>query len=108
MATLPLTVRAADFQAHDVVSVMREPIDWLGSWYRYRTRDARKDPAHRNSANYTGNVRFEEFVRAVILPRHEKPKRAMIKTPVPWRSRGATASASTGFLRMRTFPACTG
>lgn len=70
-----------DRQDYDVVSVMREPIDWLGSWYRYRTRDELKDPAHPNSANYTGNVSFDEFVRAVMLPRDEKPQWAMINTP---------------------------
>src|SRR6478735_1410055 len=24
---------------YEIVSVMREPVDWLGSWYRYRTRE---------------------------------------------------------------------
>ena len=43
----------------DVVAVMREPIDWLGSWYRYRRRDALVD--HPNS---TVGVSFDEFVAA--------------------------------------------
>lgn len=41
----------------DTVAVIREPVDWLGSWYRYRTRD---DLAgHPNS---TRGVSFDDFV----------------------------------------------
>ncbi|MDZ7710437.1 MAG: gamma-glutamyl kinase [Roseovarius sp.] len=43
----------------DVVAVMREPVGWLGSWYRYRRRDALKD--HPNS---TIGVSFDDFVAA--------------------------------------------
>ncbi|WP_151717588.1 hypothetical protein [Gemmobacter serpentinus] len=41
-----------------VIATMREPLDWLGSWYRYRQRedmgDARKS---------TVGMSFDEFVR---------------------------------------------
>jgi len=43
----------------DVVAVMREPIDWLGSWYRYRRRDALS--GHPNS---TMGLSFDGFVSA--------------------------------------------
>lgn len=43
----------------DVVAVMREPVDWLGSWYRYRRRDALA-----GHANSTAEVSFDEFVSA--------------------------------------------
>lgn len=43
----------------DVVAVMREPLDWLGSWYRYRRRAALL--GHPNS---TTDVSFDEFVSA--------------------------------------------
>jgi len=46
-------------QAPDVVAVMREPIDWLGSWYRYRRRDALL--GHTNS---TAEISFDDFVSA--------------------------------------------
>lgn len=42
-----------------VVAVMREPRDWLGSWYRYRQRDDVTDPQ-----KSTTNVSFDEFVTA--------------------------------------------
>lgn len=43
----------------ELVAVMREPIDWLGSWYRYRQR-----PALDGRPNSTKDVSFDEFVRA--------------------------------------------
>ncbi len=47
-----------------VLCLFREPIDWLHSWYRYRSRRALRDPAHRSHANYTGEMTFDEFARA--------------------------------------------
>lgn len=41
-----------------VVALMREPRDWLGSWYRYRSRDDVSDP--RKS---TKGMDFDRFVR---------------------------------------------
>lgn len=43
----------------DVVAVMRAPVDWLGSWYRYRRRDALA-----GHANSTLGLSFDEFVSA--------------------------------------------
>lgn len=42
-----------------VVAVMREPLDWLGSWYRYRQRDDMG-----NAKKGTAGVTFEEFIDA--------------------------------------------
>ncbi len=47
-----------------VFCVFREPVEWLGSWYRYRTRRALADPRHPSHAHYTGEVSFDEFARA--------------------------------------------
>lgn len=41
-----------------VVAMMREPRDWLGSWYRYRQREG-TDPG-----KSTVGMSFDEFVRA--------------------------------------------
>ena len=41
-----------------VVALMREPRDWLGSWYRFRQREG-TDPA-----NSTLGMSFDDFVRA--------------------------------------------
>ena len=42
----------------ETMAVMREPISWLGSWYRYRQRDFM-----RGKPNATHDVSFDEFVR---------------------------------------------
>jgi len=43
----------------EVAAVMREPISWLGSWYRFRQR-----PFMEGKPNSTKDVTFDEFVRA--------------------------------------------
>ena len=45
----------------DVLAVMREPVDWLGSWYRYRRR-----PFMAGKPNATHDVSFDEFVEAYM------------------------------------------
>jgi hypothetical protein len=71
-----------DRSDYEVVSVMREPIDWLGSWYRYRTRDALKDASNKKQrGNYTGNVSFEEFVGEVLKPKGERQSFASLGSP---------------------------
>ena len=42
-----------------VVAMMREPRDWLGSWYRYRQRDAMAA-----SDESTVGISFDDFVQA--------------------------------------------
>ena len=50
----------------EAFSIVREPTEWLFSWYRYRQRNDIKDPAHPFHHNYTGHLRFEEFVEAYL------------------------------------------
>src|SRR3712207_6042826 len=57
-------------ESYEVVCAFREAIDWLHSWWRYRSREAIADPSRRAHKNYTGNVSFEEFVRAYINGTH--------------------------------------
>ena len=45
------------------LAVMREPIDWLGSWYRYRTRDE-----IREAERSTAGMAFAEFCEAYLRP----------------------------------------
>lgn len=42
-----------------VVALMREPRDWLGSWFRYRQRDDLSD-----AARSTRGITFDRFVNA--------------------------------------------
>lgn len=51
-------LEAASKDTFTVVALMREPTDWLGSWYRFRQReetDVRKS---------TRGISFDDFVRA--------------------------------------------
>lgn len=43
----------------ETLAVVREPVSWLGSWYRYRKR-----PFLSGRPNSTENVTFDEFVQA--------------------------------------------
>ncbi|MEM7644860.1 MAG: gamma-glutamyl kinase [Pseudomonadota bacterium] len=45
----------------ELVAVMREPVSWLGSWYRYRSR-----PELEGHANSTADMDFDGFVRAYL------------------------------------------
>ena len=45
----------------ETVCVMRDPISWLHSWYRYRKRDAL-----RGKENSTENMDFSEFIAKYI------------------------------------------
>lgn len=44
-------------QTPELMAIVRNPVDWLGSWYRYRTREDLI--GHENS---TRNVSFDDFV----------------------------------------------
>jgi glycine/D-amino acid oxidase-like deaminating enzyme len=51
-------LEAASKESFTLVALMREPRDWLGSWYRYRQREG-TDPARS-----TAGMSFDDFVRA--------------------------------------------
>jgi hypothetical protein len=51
-------LEAASKDTFTVVALMREPRDWLGSWYRYRQREE-TDPT-----KSTAGMSFDAFVRA--------------------------------------------
>ncbi len=53
-------------ESYEVVCAIREPIDWLASWWRYRSRERLADPADPRHHNYTGGVTFEQFARAYM------------------------------------------
>ena len=63
----------------DTFCIIREPLDWLGSWYRFRTRYEIKNPAHKYHKNYTGKISFNEFVEA-YLSKGDRPPFATFKT----------------------------
>lgn len=51
------------FDDFTTVGAVREPIDWLMSWWRYRS-----DTEFRKNNKYAGHVTFPEFVDAYLSP----------------------------------------
>lgn len=45
----------------ETLAVVREPVDWLGSWYRYRRR-----PALKGHPNSTHDLSFDAFVEGYL------------------------------------------
>lgn len=52
-------LRAASGADFTTIALMREPLDWLGSWYRFRKREDVGDPK-----NSTEGMSFDAFARA--------------------------------------------
>lgn len=65
-----------------VVAVMREPVDWLGSWYRFRQRSSRI-----NDPQGTGGLSFEEFVAGYVTT--PRPRFAEVGSQFRFLSDGA-------------------
>jgi hypothetical protein len=47
--------------SYQLVCVIREPVDWVGSWWRYRSR-----PEMTHRPGYTGDMSFDEFADGVV------------------------------------------
>ena len=56
----PFILKATDKDL-ETTAVVRNPIDWLGSWYRYRSR-----PILDGTDKSTANVSFDDFVLEAI------------------------------------------
>jgi hypothetical protein len=52
--------------SYEVVCVVREPLDWLSSWWRYRSRKELASPSHQNHRSYAGHVSAEQFAYAYM------------------------------------------
>lgn len=56
----PMFLNVCDAEM-ELVAVMREPISWLGSWWRYRQR-----PFMQGKPNATHDISFDDFVLAYM------------------------------------------
>ena len=50
-------------------AIVREPVNWVESWYRFRARDELAPPEHPQHHDYSGNLCLPEYVEAVLLTR---------------------------------------
>ena len=71
-----LTSKGFPRDSYEVVCVFREPIDWLSSWWRYRSREELANPSHPRHRNYAGHVSFEQFARAYMRSHPGEPRTA--------------------------------
>jgi len=75
-----------------VLAVMREPVDWLGSWYRYRRR-----PALRGQPASTDGIDFDTFVRAYA--RGSQPEYARVGSQAKFLEPQRNGTAVTHLFR---------
>lgn len=61
---VPILRHAGYHRKHyELVSMFREPTEWLESWWRYRSRP---EIIEENPARYTGELTFEEFALGYV------------------------------------------
>lgn len=52
-------------QGYRSFALIRQPVDWLGSWYRYRLRDS-----FAGRSDSTQGISFPDFIRAYLRPQN--------------------------------------
>lgn len=64
----PLIKEQFDVENLETICVFREPVSWLYSWYRFRTRVELKNPSHPNHCRSTAGISFNEFLESYLSP----------------------------------------
>lgn len=81
----------------ETMAMVRHPVDWLGSWYRYRQRD---DLArHPNS---TRDISFDDFVRGYL--KREQPAFAQVGSQAKFLTNGEGEVEVTHLFRYEDQP----
>ena len=75
-----LASKRIDVSSFAIYALFRNPVDWVESWWRFRTRDKLTKPSHINHQNYTGDVSLEQFAKACASD--HPPSYARIRTQV--------------------------
>lgn len=105
-ARMEAKVRALCPEEPELVALVREPLDWLGSWYRYRARPGMKAPQ-----NSTRGMSFDAFIEGYLSDTPPAPARLGTQSEFLARKEGgcgATAlfpyerfDAAAAYLRRR-------
>ena len=89
----PMLANVCDVEL-ELLAVIREPISWLGSWWRYRQR-----PFMKGKPNSTHGISFDEFVQAYL--KGKNPVLPMsVRNPSLWK-RNQMAQALLIFSNMK-------
>jgi len=83
-----------------VIAVMREPLDWLGSWYRYRQRSFLS-----GKASSTEGLGFDDFVRDYL--QGNQPRHANVGSQSKFLEPQRNGTAATHIFRYEDQPALT-
>lgn len=84
----------------ELMAVMREPISWLGSWYRYRQR-----PFMDGKPNSTRGISFDEFVLAYM--KGSRPSFAEVGNQANFMRAQPNGTAITHYFRYENLPRLT-
>jgi len=53
--------------------MIRDPLEWIESWYRYRARAELGNSKHEAHDRYTGNIGYNEFIESYIAAGNRQP-----------------------------------
>jgi hypothetical protein len=87
----PMFLKVCDAEL-EITAVMREPISWLGSWWRYRQRDFMK-----GKPNATHGISFDDFVLAYM--KGQKPDFADVGSQYNFLKRQPNGTGVTHLFR---------
>jgi len=88
----PMFEKACKTDDMETMAVMREPISWLGSWYRFRQR-----PFMRGRPNATFDISFDNFVEGYI--QNERPPYANVGSQAKFLEPRANGTRVTHLFR---------
>ncbi|AXI42415.1 gamma-glutamyl kinase [Sulfitobacter sp. SK011] len=92
----PMFLKVCDAEL-ELMAVMREPVSWLGSWYRYRQRPFMKD-----KPNNTFGISFDEFVLAYM--KGDKPGFADVGSQLNFMKSQPNGTGITHYFRYEDQP----
>ena len=92
----PMFLKVCDAEL-ELMAVMREPISWLGSWYRYRRR-----PFMQGKPNSTFDVTFDEFILAYM--KGKKPGFADVGSQLNFMAAQPNGTGITHYFRYEDQP----
>ena len=92
----PMFLKVCDAEL-ELMAVMREPISWLGSWYRYRRR-----PFMQGKPNATYDVSFDEFILAYM--KGKKPGFADVGSQLNFMAAQPNGTGITHYFRYEDQP----
>tara|TARA_R110002049_G_scaffold23545_10_gene83624 strand:+ start:13080 stop:13673 length:594 start_codon:yes stop_codon:yes gene_type:complete len=92
----PMFLKVCDVEL-ELMAVMREPISWLGSWYRYRQRPFMKD-----KPNNTFGISFDDFILAYM--KGSKPGFADVGSQLKFMESQPNGTGITHYFRYEDQP----